>query len=90
MFKAIQQLSHTCSQCLEYDKRRKDAKREELNEQTRIRYCFIKKSEAERNKTWREQNHERLIVEVICGCGGKFQYWNKSKHTMSKKHTSWL
>ena len=44
----------------------------------------------ERIKAWKEQNHERLIEEVICGCGGKFKYCKNSEHTRTKKHTAWL
>ena len=82
------------SQCLDCDKRRKDAQREEYNEQARLHFSSTTKQSNTigENKLGRGKNKtmndlmKKLFVEVVVS----FNFAINQKHTRTKKHTSWL
>ena len=44
----------------------------------------------ERSKLWREKNQEKVKAKIICDCGGHYLATNKTNHTRTKKHLTWI
>jgi hypothetical protein len=35
-------------------------------------------------------NKDKINVKTLCECGGKYEYYNKSRHIRSLKHIKWI
>jgi hypothetical protein len=44
----------------------------------------------ERSRLWREKNRDKLIIKVVCECGGRYLATNKTNHTRTQKHAMWV
>lgn len=44
----------------------------------------------ERSRLWREKNQEKLNIKIICDCGGRYLATNKTNHTRTNKHMTWV
>ena len=42
------------------------------------------------NADWYQRNKAMLTTPVMCGCGGRYQSPNKTRHNNSKIHTTFL
>jgi len=80
----------TCNKCRDYSNQRKANNREIHRQYAKEYYEANKEHKTEKVLQWREDNIERLITIVKCGCGGKFQYRSKAEHEKSKKHQTYL
>ena len=79
------QLFKTCITCMESEKQYRERNKDKLHNY----YNTVKEKKIAQTKEWREVNKERLSESIMCGCGGKFKYCDKSKHVKGKKHIAW-
>jgi len=53
------------------------------------RYENNKESIKEWHKNYYEENKEKYYEKIICGCGGKYNYTSKIKHSKTRKHINY-
>ena len=83
------QLFKTCITCMESEQQYRERNKDTFQAASANYYIINKEKKIAQSKEWRELNKERLSESIMCGCGGKFKYCDKSKHVKGKKHIAW-